>query len=71
MLDTTLIEPGSQLSFPHCSMAVITRQSTEELILALRKGEAVLEQIAHRLEEEAERRFNKAGEVRVLRGMDS
>lgn len=40
------------------------KQSAEELIAALQKGEAMLDQIAHKLEEEAERRFSRAGEVR-------
>ncbi|GIL47833.1 hypothetical protein Vafri_4487 [Volvox africanus] len=44
-------------------MAVISRQSIEDIIAALRKGEATLDQIAHRLEEEAEQRFCKPGEV--------
>ncbi|KAG2436827.1 hypothetical protein HXX76_006349 [Chlamydomonas incerta] len=40
-----------------------SKQSAEELIAALQKGEAMLDQIAHKLEEEAERRFSRAGEV--------
>ncbi|GIL47834.1 hypothetical protein Vafri_4487 [Volvox africanus] len=44
-------------------MAVISRQSIEDIIAALRKGEATLDQIAHRLEEEAEQRFCKPGEL--------
>ncbi|GLC45178.1 hypothetical protein PLESTM_001696800 [Pleodorina starrii] len=44
-------------------MAAVTRQGTEDLIAALRKGETALEQIAHRMEEEAERRFCRPGEV--------
>ncbi|GFR40653.1 hypothetical protein Agub_g1238 [Astrephomene gubernaculifera] len=42
------------------------RQNTDDLIVALQKGEAALEQIAHKLEEEAERRFCKGGEVNPL-----
>ncbi len=46
-------------------MAVMPRQGTEDLITALRKGEASLEQIARRLEDEAERRVSRPGEVRT------
>ncbi|KXZ43976.1 hypothetical protein GPECTOR_76g797 [Gonium pectorale] len=37
------------------------RQSGDDLISALQKGEATLEQIARKLEEEADRRFCKPG----------
>ncbi|PNH02111.1 hypothetical protein TSOC_011939 [Tetrabaena socialis] len=47
-------------------MAINLRQSADELISALEKGEATLGQIAHKLEEEAERRHCKAGEVNPL-----
>ncbi|EFJ41264.1 hypothetical protein VOLCADRAFT_121653 [Volvox carteri f. nagariensis] len=43
--------------------AVVPRPKTDELIAALRRGETALEQIARRLEEEAEGRFYKSGEV--------